>query len=252
MSNLAKLDPQQEHAAPVNDNTALMTAVARAASDPTVDVEKMERLFAMHERMTAKQAEVEFNTAMSRVQSGMRRIETDKHNKQTNSGYASYGQLDRVLRPLYTAEGLSLSFDTQEAPEGSVGMVCHVSHSGGHTRTYRAVVPSDGKGAKGGDVMTRTHAFGSGTAYGMRYLLKMIFNVAIGVDLDDDDGNGASDQILPKDAAWIAKVTPVQDYAVYVAMKAEMLADYGGLPANIPHAVREAFNVTAAATKPKD
>jgi hypothetical protein len=48
-------------------------------------------------------------------------------------------------------------------------------------------MPADGKGAKGGDVMTKTHATGAAMSYGMRYLLKMIFNVAIGED--DKDGN---------------------------------------------------------------
>jgi ERF superfamily len=51
-------------------------------------------------------------------------------------------------------------------------------------------MPADGKGAKGGDVMTKTHAAGSAFTYGQRYLLKMIFNIAIG---DDDDGNRAND-----------------------------------------------------------
>jgi hypothetical protein len=48
-------------------------------------------------------------------------------------------------------------------------------------------MPSDGKGAKGGDVMTKTHATGAAESYGMRYLLKMIFNIAIGEE--DNDGN---------------------------------------------------------------
>jgi hypothetical protein len=48
-------------------------------------------------------------------------------------------------------------------------------------------MPTDGKGAKGGDVMTKTHAAGAGMQYGMRYLLKGIFNVAIGEE--DKDGN---------------------------------------------------------------
>jgi hypothetical protein len=49
-------------------------------------------------------------------------------------------------------------------------------------------MPVDGKGARGGDVMTKTHAMGSGVSYGMRYLLRMIFNLAIDYD---DDGNAA-------------------------------------------------------------
>ena len=66
-------------------------------------------------------------------------------------------------------------------------VLCYVSHSAGHTRTYQCDMPADGKGAKGNDVMTKTHAAGSAASYGMRYLLKMIFNIAIGED--DTDGN---------------------------------------------------------------
>jgi hypothetical protein len=237
----------------VHDESAtILSVISRAASDQSVDIEKLERLMAMKERMDAKEAEAAFNGAMARVQAAMRRVEADKVNKQTSSTYASYGQLDRELRPLYTSEGLSLSFDTEPAGDGMVGMICYVSHEAGHTRTYRASVPSDGKGARGNDVMTKTHAFGSGTAYGMRYLLKMIFNVAIGIDSDDDDGNGASEPMPAKDQGWIANVGKVTDYPAYLAMKSEMLADYGGQPDAIPQAVRNAFNVTAAATKPKD
>jgi hypothetical protein len=174
----------------LSESATILSVIQRAAADPQCDIEKMERLMAMHERMQAKTAETEFNAALSRVQSEMGRIAADATNSQTRSQYATYGKLDSALRPKYTKEGFSLSFGTEPAPEGMVGMVCFVSHGGGHTREYRAHVPSDGKGAKGGDVMTKTHAFGSGTSYGMRYLLKMIFNVAIGEE--DDDGNGAT------------------------------------------------------------
>jgi hypothetical protein len=256
VSNALQKQPMQAtpegQVVPINDSAALMAAVARAASDPNVDVEKMERLFAMHERMEAKQAEAAFNGAMSRVQASMRRIATDKTNSQTHSEYATYAALDRVLRPLYTAEGLSLSFDTEPAPENCVGMICYASHEGGHTRTYRAVVPSDGKGAKGNDVMTKTHAFGSGTAYGMRYLLKMIFNVAIGNDPDDDDGNGADVVLDDKAGDWMRVARGLQTPEDYDAQKKKLLADYGNKPENLPPTVRTAFNQAKARVMPKD
>lgn len=182
MSNIINADQQ--------DNPASMMAVIqRAASDPSMDMDKLERLIALKERMDAKQAETDFNGAMSRAQSNMGRVAADATNPQTKSRYATYAALDRALRPVYTAEGMSLSFGTEPAPEDHVGIVCYVSHANGHTREYRAAVPSDGKGIKGNEMMTRTHAFGSGASYGMRYLLKLIFNVAIGED--DDDGNSA-------------------------------------------------------------
>jgi hypothetical protein len=125
---------------------------------------------------------------MRAAQGDMRQVATDANNPQTRSRYATYAAIDAALRPVYTQHGFSISFGTGDAPEGYVRVVAYVSHVGGHTRQYKADMPADGKGAKGGDVMTKTHAFGAGTSYGMRYLLKMIFNVAIGeYDLDGND-----------------------------------------------------------------
>lgn len=167
---------------------AVLSIIERAASDPNVDVEKMEKLLDMKERVLAKQAESEFFSALNRCQNQMRRISADCTNNQTRSKYASYGTLDRALRPIYTSEGLSLSFDTEPVEKEDVcRVVCHVSHPTGFTKRYMVDMPADGKGAKGGDVMTKTHATGAAMSYGMRYLLKMIFNVAIGED--DTDGN---------------------------------------------------------------
>jgi len=42
-----------------------------------------------------------------------------------------------------------------------------------------------------GDVMSRTHATASALSYGMRYLLRLIFNIAVG---EGDDGNKAGAQ----------------------------------------------------------
>ena len=132
---------------PAGESASMLQIIQSMATNPACDIEKLERLMGLKERMDAKAAESEFNAALSRVQSRMGRVQADAENKQTRSNYATYGQLDKAVRPIYTAEGLSLSFSTEPSPEGTVGMVCYVSHSAGHTREYRAVVPSDGKGA---------------------------------------------------------------------------------------------------------
>jgi len=169
----------------------VLEVISRAAADQQTDVAKLERLMELYERISAKQAEVAFAAALSDVQAKVGRIATDSHNPQTRSRYASYAALDRVLRPLYTEAGLSVSYDTQPAATpGDIVVLAYVTHAAGHTRTYSVTMPADGKGAKGGDVMTRTHATGSAITYAMRYLLKAIFNVAVGED--DDDGNQAA------------------------------------------------------------
>ena len=177
---------------PASDTTSLLQVITRAASDASVDIDKMERLMQMHERLVMRDAEQAFNTALNAAQSEMGRISADANNPQTKSRYATYGKLDSVLRPIYARHGFALSFDTgTDAPADMVRVIARVTHSGGFTRSYHADMPADGKGAKGGDVMTKTHATGAAMSYGMRYLLKMIFNVAIGEE--DQDGNAAGD-----------------------------------------------------------
>jgi hypothetical protein len=244
--------PQDQPLAIVSDGASLMNAIAQAARDPDCDVDKMERLMAMRREIQHEQAEAEFNQAMTQVQTAMRRVGADKRNSQTNSDYATYAKLDRYLRPLYTAEGFALSFGTEESPiVEMVRVVCHVSHRGGFTRKYLIDMPADGKGAKGNDVMTKTHATGSATQYGMRYLLKMIFNVAIGEDPDDDDGNNAS-QIDQKAADWIHVAKGLERLEDYDQQKAKVLADYGGKASSLPPEVRTEFNLAKARVTPKD
>lgn len=176
---------------------SLLDVIARAASDPNVDIDKMERLIAMQERIQARDAELAFNNAMNAAQAEMRPIAANASNPQTRSRYATFDKLDRVLRPIYTAHGFSLSFDEGESPKPEhVRVLCYVAHIGGHTRTYHRDMPADGKGAKGGDVMTKTHAAGAAGSYGARYLLKGIWNVAVGDE--DEDGNEPRQRNAPK------------------------------------------------------
>lgn len=188
MSDNGQLALREEHL-PAPSVTSIMDVIAKAAADPNTDVDKLERLLGMYERITARQAEQKFHEAMTDAQADMRPIATDADNPQTRSKYATYHALDKALRPVYTGHGFALSFDTGEAPENYVKVLCHTSHRDGYSKTYSVLMPADGKGAKGGDVMTRTHAAGAAMTYGQRYLLKLIFNVAIG---GDDDGNGAA------------------------------------------------------------
>lgn len=185
--------------------TGLLEVIARAARDPSVDIDKMERLIAMQERVQARDAEMAFNQAMNAAQAEMRPISANASNPQTKSRYATFDKLDRELRPIYTAHGFSMSFDEGEAPrEDYVRVVCYLAHVGGHTRTYHRDMPADGKGAKGGDVMTKTHAAGAAGSYGSRYLLKGIWNIAVGED--DGDGNETRPTVPPAEYVKIANL----------------------------------------------
>jgi len=188
----SELSPQAQEAATQavsNDVAAFIQLIERVARDHSIDIDKLDRLLIMRERENARLAEQAFCAALAEAQTEMQPVFADSNNPQTRSRYASYAALDRAVRPIYTRHGFGLTFNTDDAPGlEQARVICDVCHSGGHTRRYRIDMPVDGKGARGGDVMTKTHAMGSGISYGMRYLLRMIFNLAID---QDDDGNAA-------------------------------------------------------------
>lgn len=230
MNAVAKIEPQE--------SASMLSVIQRAATDPACDIEKMERLLQMKERMDAREAETAFNQAMADAQSDMGRIAANRENTQTRSKYATYDKLDKVLRPIYGKHGFALSFDEGEAPADHVLVLCHVSHRNGHTRTYKKLMPADGKGAKGGDVMTKTHAAGAAMSYAMRYLLKGIFNVAIGEE--DRDGNSTVARVSQEQAANIeALLTEVGgDKKRFLAyLKVDSIADIPA--ANYSAVIRE-------------
>jgi len=178
---------------PVSTPSAdLIAVIDRAARDPTIDVEKMQRLLDIREIELNRFAEKAFNAALVRAQGEMQPIIADANNPQTRSQYATYAALDRECRPIYKRFGLAPSFSTEPTSElNSLLVVCMLGHVDGHARRYQIPMPIDTKGIKGVDMMTRTHATGSAYTYGKRYLLIGMFNLAI-EDETDDDGNAAS------------------------------------------------------------
>jgi ERF superfamily len=185
-----------------------LAMIERAVRDPTVSLDKVNALF---DRLAAEElriAQRAFDDAMAAVQAEMAPIRANALNPQTKSRYANYQALDAALRPIYVKHGFNLSFDTgYDAPEGYVRLLCHVTGHGDR-RTYHVDMPADTKGARGQDVMTRTHAAISAITYGRRNLVFMIFNVAV----FDDDGNAASRRVQVVD-------TPLFDTQVATIIK---------------------------------
>ena len=170
------------------DAGTLIRAIAKAAANPDVDIEKMERLWAMQRQMVAQEAEAAFNDAMARAQAKITPVVNNAHNDQTQSNYAKLSAINKAIMPIYSAEGLSVSFDTDESPiKDHMRIVAIVSHAAGHSRRYHLDMPLDNVGIKGSVNKTMVHARGSTASYTRRYLVCMIFNVSTE---DDNDGNG--------------------------------------------------------------
>lgn len=166
---------------------SVMDILSSAVLNGNVSVDVIERLTKLQREQVEYQAMVEFNEAMHRCQLKMQPIRAEADSDKGK--YANYAQIDRVMRPIYTGEGISLSFsDAEPIGEGWLRLICYVSR-GGYTREYRKDMPLVTTGAKGNAVMTPIHAQGSADQYARRCLISDIFNIAIDKS-KDDDGNG--------------------------------------------------------------
>lgn len=186
-NQLAPIPPRQD---------AVLEMIDRAARDPSVNVDKMKELLAMRREMMAIEAERVFDEAMNEAQADMLPVVANLNNDQTKSKYASYEAFDDAIRPIYTKHGFSVRFGTGACDRPDhIRIICKVGHIGGHREIEHIDMPADGKGPKGTDVMTKTHAAMSAVTYGRRALLGMVFNIAV---TRDDDGNAAAARPLEK------------------------------------------------------
>lgn len=179
----------QKVEAPVDLSGGILAVIERAARDPNVDIDKMERLLEMQERVLQRDAEAAFNAAMRAAQSQMPQIAKDGHNDTTRSKYAKLETLSAAASPIIAANGFSLSYGTNESPlQDHYRITCDVAHTGGFTKRYHVDIPMDNTGMKGTKNKTDTHGAVSAISYGRRVLKLLIFDIAT----KDDDGNAAA------------------------------------------------------------
>lgn len=155
-----------------------------------IDAKALETLCALSERWQANRAAEAYSAAMARCQRLLPPIVKDAENKSTRSRYATLERVNRAIVPVYTKEGLAISFTTEPSnlPE-HIRIIADVTHELGHCKRFQADIPLDGVGAKGNvTAMNRVQATGSTYSYARRYLEYLIFNLTIANE--DDDGQG--------------------------------------------------------------
>lgn len=179
-------EPQRREVAvvPPSDPMSILALAVANGRDPAV----LEKIMDLQERYERNIAEGKYNAAMANCQRAMpTTIKASQENKHTQSMYADLADVAKVMKPIYTLYGFSLSFGEDQLnkrPE-DVGVYCDVRHSGGFTVRHRGDFPLDTAGFKGGANKTAIQGKGSTLTYGRRYLTLMAFDIAVG----DDDGN---------------------------------------------------------------
>lgn len=195
MSNLIEKEDNLPVSAPI------IQMIERIVLNPDADIDKLERVMAMQERMLDRDQEGEFNRALVTAQSEMPLIQAKSKNDQTSSHYAKLDVINAGIVPVYTSNGFAVSFDTDTSPiEDHIRIIAHVAHRGGHSKSFKHDLPIDDKGIKGSVNKTQMHGRASTVSYGQRYLLCMIFNVSTG---NDNDGNRETVQAYDQDTVQL-------------------------------------------------
>lgn len=217
--------------APLSEGEALMRVIAQAASNPSCDIDKMERLFQMRERMQARDAESAFNSAMAACQAELIPVARNLKNKQTGSNYADLAAIAKEAMPVIHKHGFGITFsEFQSAKPDHLGIAGTVRHAAGHSERHEFNIPAAGAGLRGNANMTPTHAYASTTTYGRRYAQCCIFNIAT----EDDDGNGGPQRQRPteriteqqaKDLETSAKRANIDHQIIREHFKVEAFAD---------------------------
>lgn len=131
-----------------------------------------------------------FNAALKRIQKRLKVIPKRGKNKETNSRFATTEDIDSEIQVLLDEENMTLSFMPAVSDKPDMVLIIGTLALGAFEKQYPLEMPADGKGAKGGGVMSRTHATGAAITYAKRYLKNLIFDLRF--NEKDDDGNGAS------------------------------------------------------------
>src|SRR5437763_4646964 len=121
-------------APPVDSSSTVLGLIERVALEPQADVEKLDRVMAMYERLKAKEAELAYNAAKGRIlkklvgikflknKPALYEIEKGKPQKGTYEAfkYAPLEEIDKHLRPLLSETEMDLSYSDEPLEGGGM------------------------------------------------------------------------------------------------------------------------------------
>lgn len=182
----------------LSDVSSLVGVIERAASNPQIDADKMERLVGLYERLMAHRAKASFNAAFTEMQSELPEITENgeiKVGDTVRSRYARFEDINDAVKPVLRKHGFSIMFKPRATDDGHVLMQAVLVHRDGHSEDADLRLPADTSGSK-----NSVQSMGSSGQYAKRYLIVPMLNITTrGVDDDGQAGGSkriSEDQVL--------------------------------------------------------
>lgn len=239
MTEVTKIERGElAHHAPADP---MVSMIERLVLNPDADLDKLERMLAMKERMDEQRARISFARALSQARAEIPPIIKDatvdftSQKGRTHYQHETLAGIAKAIDPILARYGISYRFRTDQG-NGGVRVTCIVQHSDGHAEETTLTGAPDQSGSKNG-----FQAVGSAVTYLQRYTLKAALGLSAEVDDDAQAATTRRDDPAPRQE---------QRHAQNDAPTPRQMADR--LLADIHHAKGDKLALTELWNKTKD
>lgn len=164
----------------------------RFAIEKGANLDQIEKLLTLQERWEANEAKKAYHKAVSDFKKIPVKVTKDKKNSQYKSMYTTLGNLVNTINPELSKHGLSASWEIKQ--NGTIEVVCILTHSMGHSERTSAHAPADTSGSKNAIQQIKST---------ITYLKAVTFESICGLASTDanydDDGAGSIETINEKE-----------------------------------------------------
>lgn len=175
-----------------------LTFAQRVALDPTIDVERLEKIIEMERNSERYAAEKSFSLAMAEMQPKLPAVEKTGDNKHLKSKYAKLEDIQKAVKPLLAEHGFAVRW-TSETIDARIHVTCIITHRDGHSERDTLPLPVL---TQNGTNALQQH--GVTMSYGKRYTLCNV----LGIQLGGEDSDGeltplTGKTLLPEQVAYV-------------------------------------------------
>ena len=188
------MEPPTAVAAALDERATMFQVVAKAAADPTVDLDRMTRLLEMQHQVNARYAANAFTAAMAVFKQSVGPImKTKAVGYTTRDGdfvgykHATLGGVVAAIVSGLGNVGISHRWDIDQG-ESQISVTCILTHADGHSIRVKMSAAPDESGKK-----NSIQQVASTITYLQRYTLLSVTGLASDEATPDDDGRGGGD-----------------------------------------------------------
>lgn len=163
-----------------NENNAL-SVIQQMVASGNFDVSVARELLEMQKDFVKHQAIINYNNDFALMSKEIPVIAKSK--KAHNTSYAPLEDIVKVIQPILSKYGFSVSFTTEQQGLEAVTVNCFLQHKDGHSTSTALMLPTKAVN----NSMNAMQAIGAAISYGKRYTICGILNIATA---QDDDNNG--------------------------------------------------------------